>query len=103
VAERIAKGRNAEEASRYADQPAMYADSFYVPVEARWQYLVDEVQRDVGDGLNKALGALENANPQLEGVVRHIDFTRTVGKTRVNDKKLRDLIRHFNRDGYRLR
>ncbi len=103
VAERIAKGRSPEEAARYADQPAMYADSFYVPAEARWQYLVDEVQRDVGDGLNKALGALENANPQLEGVVRHIDFTRTVGKTRVPDKKLRDLIRHFNKDGYRLR
>jgi len=34
-------------------------------------------------------------------VLGHIDFNRRVGRTRIPDQKLRDLIRHFNR--YRLR
>src|SRR6202042_3341944 len=56
---------------------------------------------NVGDGLNKALGALEDHNSALEGVVQHIDFTRTVGQSRIPDRKLRDLIAHFSK--YRLR
>ena len=35
----------------------------------------------MGDGLNKALGALEEHNPSLEGVLQHIDFNRRVGTT----------------------
>jgi type I restriction enzyme M protein len=38
--------------------------------------------QDVGDGLNKALAALEQENAGLEGVLHHIDFTRTVGKSK---------------------
>jgi type I restriction enzyme M protein len=34
-------------------------------------------------------------------VVQHIDFTRTVGQSRIPDRKLRDLIAHFSK--YRLR
>jgi type I restriction enzyme M protein len=34
-------------------------------------------------------------------VVRHIDFTRQVGQTRLSDRKLQQLIGHFDR--YRLR
>ena len=55
----------------------------------------------MGDGLNKALGALEEANPSLEGVLQHIDFNRRVGTTTVSDKKWRDLIDHFSK--YSLR
>jgi len=51
---------------------------------------------------NKALAALEHANPEsLQGVVEHIDFNRQVGSSRIPDKKLRYLIAHFSR--YRLR
>lgn len=52
--------------------------------------------------LNKALSELELANtPALTDVVRHIDFTRQVGQTRLSDRKLQQLIGHFDR--YRLR
>jgi len=52
--------------------------------------------------LNKALSELELANtPALTDVIRHIDFTRQVGQTRLSDRKLQQLIGHFDR--YRLR
>ena len=73
----------------------------YFPPTARWEHLRDELHHNVGDGLNKALGALEEHNPALEGVVQHIGFTRTVGQSRIPDRKLRDLITHFSM--YRLR
>ena len=83
-----------------AEDPDSYEDTFYVPWIARWAAIRDLV-KDVGEGLNKALGAMERANYDLSGVVGHIDFNHTVGQTTLGDRKLRDLIRHFNR--YRLR
>lgn len=83
-----------------AEDPDSYEDTFYVPRTARWAAIRDIV-KDVGEGLNKALGAMERANYDLSGVVGHIDFNHTVGQTTLGDRKLRDLIRHFNR--YRLR
>ncbi len=83
-----------------AEDPDSYEDTFYVPAIARWAAIRDLV-KDVGEGLNKALGAMERANYDLSGVVGHIDFNHTVGQTTLGDRKLRDLIRHFNR--YRLR
>ncbi|MEH1935687.1 MAG: class I SAM-dependent DNA methyltransferase [Nostoc sp.] len=97
----IAKGRTLAEAEQRAESPAYYAETFFVPDRARWSYIEKELHNDVGNGLNKALGALETENPILEGVVSHIDFNKTMGKTRVPDQKLRDLIRHFGK--YRLR
>lgn len=93
-------GRSEADARKRADQPARYADSFFVPERARWSYLRDEVHRNVGDGLNKALGALEEENTSLDGVLAHVDFNRKVGKTKLSDQKLRDLIQHFSK--YRL-
>jgi len=58
------------------------------------------LHQNVGDGLNKALGALEDENPALDGVLQHIDFNRRVGQSKISDQKLRDLIRHFSK--YRL-
>lgn len=73
-----------------------------MPEEAWWSYIRDEVHQDVGNKLNVALGALERENAdELEGVLGHIDFNRQVGKTRLSDQKLRELIDHFNE--YRLR
>ena len=97
----IALGRSQAEAERRADDPDFYSDAFFVPAEARWPRLRDNLHHQVGDGLNKALGALEEHNPSLEGVLQHIDFNRRVGTTTVTDRKWRDLIGHFSK--YRLR
>ena len=101
IAEIEASGRDRATAELRASSPTYYAGTFFVPPEARWERLRDELHHNVGDGLNKALGALEEHNPALEGVVQHIDFTRTVGQSRIPDRKLRDLITHFSK--YRLR
>lgn len=95
------KGHPLAEARKRASHPTFYASSFFVPEEARWSTLRDELHRNVGDGLNKALSALEHANTSLEGVLGHIDFTRKVGQSTLPDRKLRELIMHFS--GLRLR
>ncbi len=101
VESETARGRSPEQAERRADDPDFYDEAFFVPERARWTHLRDELHHQVGDGLNKALGALEESNPSLEGVLQHIDFNRRVGTTTVSDKKWRDLIDHFSK--YRLR
>ena len=100
IQENLARGRSQEEAEQRADRPAEYADTFFVPEATRWPKIRDELHDDVGNGLNKALGAIEEENHALEGVLGHIDFNRKVGKTRIPDKKLRELIVHFGT--YRL-
>ena len=101
IKDQVARGRSQAEAERRADDPDFYSDAFFVPERARWACLRDELHHQVGDGLNKALGALEEHNPSLEGVLQHIDFNRRVGNTAVTDRKWRDLIDHFSK--YRLR
>lgn len=91
-----AKGRTLAEAKKRANHPSFYTGSFFVPEEARWSFLRDEVHKNVGDGLNKALAALEHENTSLEGVLGHIDFTKKVGQSTLPDKRLRDLIMHFS-------
>jgi type I restriction enzyme M protein len=95
----LEKGRSEEEAIKRADDPARYTN-FYVPKESRWQTL-QHAHRNIGDELNKALMGLEHVNQGLDGVLAHIDFTKKVGKTKIPDQKLQDLIVHFNK--YRLR
>ncbi|RJQ81917.1 type I restriction-modification system subunit M [Amycolatopsis panacis] len=101
VKRQLAEGVSKEEAERRAYVKSFYHGAFFVPDEARWQYLRDEVHNRVGDGLNIALQRLEEENHALEGVVQHIDFTRKVGQSTLPDKKLRELIKHFG--NYRLR
>jgi len=102
IARERSRGRTEEQAAEEADKRIYYPDSFYVPSESRWEHIVDNIQQDVGDGLNKALLRLEEENSDiLQGVLGHIDFNRQVGRTRLKDRTLRDLIRHFDR--YRLR
>ncbi len=101
IQNQLDRGRSQEDAEMRADSPAFYKDAFFVPKTARWQYLHNELSKNIGDGINKALAALEEANPALDGVLQHIDFTRTVGKSKISDKKLSELIQHFNK--YRLR
>jgi len=101
VEKELKKGRSRADAEKRANHPSFYADTFYVPEAARWSHLRDEVHHSVGDGLNKALAALEDENTRLDGVLRHIDFNRRVGQSKLSDQKLRDLIDHFAE--YRLR
>ncbi|MGI5185463.1 N-6 DNA methylase [Dactylosporangium sp. CA-152071] len=93
-------GRSVEQATLRADSPDSYTTTFFVPEPARWETL-RKLHANVGSGLNKALASLEEHNPALAGVLQHIDFNRTVGQSTIPDKKLRDLITHFNR--YELR
>lgn len=100
MADMLSKGRSEEEARQRAESAARYAQQqiFYVPEKARWSHLRDHLHKDVGDGLNKALAALEEANhTALEGVLQHISFTRQIGQTRLSDAKLRELIAHFSK------
>jgi type I restriction enzyme M protein len=102
-AQQVKAGRAPERADEIAELPSFYQDDFYVPQRARWRSIKDASRsKSVGDMLNKALGALEEANtPALTGVLEHIDFTRKVGQTTLSDKKLQQLIDHFDR--YSLR
>jgi len=85
-----------------------YGITFYVPPRARWhegfsdengqpQPAIKNLQQNIGEMLNKALQALEDANEPLRGVLRHIDFNEEInGKRKVRDSDLKDLIDHFN-------
>ena len=94
------QGFNDEEIEELLEDPDSYGDTFFVPERARWENIL-KLKEDVGNELNKALSALEEANHELEGVLKHIDFNATKGKTKLKDQQLIDLIHHFNE--YRLR
>jgi type I restriction enzyme M protein len=99
------------EGANLIEDPNLYGETFFVPRRARWRpgeheipdekitYIVN-LKEDVGNQLNKALAALEDANPELTGVLKHIDFNAPKGKTRLSDRQLVDLIHHF--DKFRL-
>jgi type I restriction enzyme M protein len=95
----LKKGRPRPEAEKRANHPSFYSDAgtFFVPQEARWEHIRDELHQDVGTGLNRALSALEENNDSLDGVLTHIDFNRKVGQSKISDKNLRDLITHFSK------
>ncbi len=99
--EELKAGANQKEAEEAADDLRNY-DRFFVPERARWRTILEKsTEPAVGDMLNKALGALSEANEViLGGVMDHIDFTRKVGDSILPDGKLAALIRHFNK--YRL-
>jgi type I restriction enzyme M protein len=99
IEDALARGKSKAEAEKRAESPQFYS-TFFVPPAARWERIHKDLHEDVGSGLNKALGALEDENSALDGVLQHINFNRTIGKTKLSDQKLRDLIKHFNK--YRL-
>ena len=67
--DQLARGRSVEDAQLRVNHPDSSRDAFFVPPTARWRYLRDELHHQVGDGLNKALSALEQSNRSLEGVL----------------------------------
>jgi type I restriction enzyme M protein len=95
----LKKGRSRPESEKRANHPSFYSDTgtFFVPQEARWEQIVDNLHHNVGDGLNQALAALEQENGSLDGVLTHIDFNRKVGQSKISDKSLRELITHFSK------
>lgn len=56
VQENLDKGRTQEEAEKRAESPAFYSQVFYVPEEARWPHLRDELHKDVGNGAQRGPG-----------------------------------------------
>lgn len=93
------QGFSDDQIDELLEDPVSYGDVFFVPKKARWQNILD-LREDVGNQLNKALAGLEDANQELNGVLKHIDFNAVKGKTRLKDQQLIDLIHHFNQ--YRL-
>lgn len=93
-------GLSDEGINELIEDPNSYGATFFVPEKARWKNILN-LKEDVGNQLNKALAALEEGNPQLDGVLKHIDFNAVKGKTKLKDQQLIDLIHHFNK--YRLR
>jgi len=78
-----------------------HAFAFSVPDEARWQNL-RHLKKNIGEQLNIALSSIEEANlSSLEGVLKHINFNKKVGNSKISDAKLQQLIQHF--DKLRLR
>jgi type I restriction enzyme M protein len=105
VGRRVEQGMFKEIAeTQYGENPDFY-DGFFVPERARWDYLqvrLGDATEPYGSVLDKALGALSEANESLEHVLDHISFMRPQGNKRiVSDDACKDLVRHFSR--YRLR
>ncbi len=96
ITDQLARGRSQAEAEQRAEAPTFYK-TFYVPQRARWDQIRDHLHKSVGSGLNKALEDLEHSNRSLDGVPQHIDFNRKIGQSSMSDKKLRELIMHFNK------
>ena len=74
------------------------AYTFFVPKRARWEHIRHE-KREIGDYLMKAFADLEDKNlGNLEGVLKPIDFNKTIGKNnkRITDSDLVMLIQHFD-------
>jgi type I restriction enzyme M protein len=87
-----------------------YGETFFVPKRARWnESFIDEnaqqqppikhLQTNIGQMLNKALDAIEEANPDtLSGIFKgRINFNKEVdGKQIVKNNDLKKMIDHFN-------
>ena len=98
---------------------------FFVPLAARWKRLegdpefytdeegkqqrynfIKDLTEEIGDHLNKALAALQEANlDKLDGVFNqdNINFNKTFGKNskQISDEDLRKLIQEFNKKNLR--
>jgi len=117
----IEQGYSEKEVLAFVESPEFYGETFFVPERARWRpdsipgkpkavrdgkgkdeiVHIANLKEDVGNQLNKALAALEDANPELSGVLKtNINFNAEKGRTRLKDSQLVNLIHHF--DEFRL-
>lgn len=91
------KGVSGEALEKGLESEASY--NFFVPKRARW-HNIRHLKKEIGDELKKAFEALEDSNSEtLEGVLKPIDFNKTLGKNnkRITDKDLVELITHFDK------
>lgn len=93
------------------EDPEIYGTIFFVPPRARWNTgfkdengtehpPIKHLSTNIGEMLNKALDAIEEANAAtLAGVFKgRINFNREVdGKQIVKNKDLKDMLDHFNK------
>jgi type I restriction enzyme M protein len=90
-----AKGMADSVIASQLDNPDKY--TFYVPEEARWSK-IRHLKTNVGSQLNKALGALEEANVDaLQDVLQHINFNRKIGQRTLDDDTLSNFIQNFEK------
>lgn len=92
-----------------------YGQTFFVPPVARWhedyandkgeqESALKDVKQNVGERLNKAIAAIEEANaPLLDGVLKgNINFNAEKGKTKIPDARWKELLDHFNNPDFVL-
>ncbi|MGS0827721.1 type I restriction-modification system subunit M [Shewanella sp. 0m-8] len=91
------KGKSLVQAEELSEDEDEYDNTFFMPANARWSALKD-LKHNIGEALNTAAEAIEEHNSSLEGVLVTIDFNI---KNKLSDKKLQDLLSHFNK--HRLR
>jgi type I restriction enzyme M protein len=103
AAEYESKGLKPALIEKQLDNPDKY--DFFVPLDARWSAKnekgrntgITHLKTSVGSGLNKALAAIEDANPNtLQDVLKGINFNRKVGQRSMDDDTLVAFIQHFN-------
>ncbi len=104
------KHLDAETLQIILEEKITYGDTFFVPKRARWhegftdenghqQPPIKHLQNNIGQMLNKALDAIEEANPDtLSGIFKgRINFNKEVdGKQIVKNVDLKKMIDHFN-------
>ena len=113
-----AQGMAEEDIATELEDPDHYSGRyFYVPLRARWnepwqEEVVEDGQRkvvdrpalkhvkeNVGTTLNKALAAIEDANPDaLQDVLSSINFNRKIGQRTLDDDTLADFVQNFEKD-----
>jgi len=106
-----------EDIATELEDPDHYsAEYFFVPPRARWNepwkekvvkdgetsYVerpaLKHVKEDVGTTLNKALAAIEDANPDvLQDVLSGINFNRKIGQRALDDDTLADFVQNFEK------
>ncbi len=111
------QGMSEEDVALELNDPDHYSGKyFYVPPRARWseawqEEVVEDDQRktvqrpalkhvkeNVGSALNKALGAIEEANPDaLQDVLSGINFNRKIGSRTLDDDTLADFVQNFEK------
>ena len=117
-AELAARGMAEEDIEEELKDPDKYSGKyFYVPRRARWNEGWEEegvnnngqrqivkhpalkhVKNNVGTTLNKALEAIEDANPDvLEDVLKGINFNRKIGQRTLDDDTLSDFLQNFEK------
>ncbi|MDP3878056.1 MAG: N-6 DNA methylase [Methylobacter sp.] len=112
-----AQGMSADDVEEELQDSDHYSGKyFFVPPRARWNQSWQEdiveqgekksidrpalkhVKSNVGTALNKALEAIEDANPDaLQDVLKGINFNRKIGQRTLDDDTLADFLQNFEK------